>query len=55
MIIKLQINLEINLGQKKKEKKKLVSRNAGEKKNLHPGGRKIIFLINFTEIFSCLL
>ena len=53
MIIKLQINLGINLGQKKK--KKLVSGNASEKKNLHPGGRKIIFLINFTEIFSRLL
>ena len=53
MIIKLQINLEINLGQKKK--KTLVSGNEGEKKNLHPGGRKIMFLINFTEIFSFLL
>ena len=40
---------------KKKEKKILVSGNAGDEKNLHPGGRKVIFLIDFPEIFSFLL
>ena len=34
--------------------KKPVSGNAGDEKNLHPGGRKF-FLIDFPEIFSFLL
>ena len=37
------------------QKNPLVSGNAGDKKNLHPGGRKFIFLIDFLEIFSFLL
>ena len=41
------LDLSTVLGQKKKT---LVSRNAGDKKNLHPGGRKAIFLINFSDI-----
>ena len=39
---------------KKKKKKTLVSGNAGDEKNLHPGSRKFIFLIDFPEIFSFL-
>ena len=39
----------------KNQKKPLVSGNAGDKKNLHPGGRKFICLIDFLEIFSFLL
>ena len=35
-------------------KKILVSGNAGDEKNLHPGCRKFIFLIDFPEIFSFL-
>ena len=31
--------------------KKLVSGNAGDEKNLHPGRSKFIFLIDFPEIF----
>ena len=41
------------LGQK--NKKTLVSGNLGDKKNLHLSGRKLIFLIDFSEIFSFLL
>ena len=37
-----------------RQKKPLVSGNAGDKKNLHPGGRKF-FLIDFPQIFSFLL
>ena len=33
----------------------LVSGNAGKEENLHPGGRKFIFLIDFPEKFSFLL
>ena len=44
------------LGQKKKTfRKKVVSRNAGDEKNLNPGDRKFIFLIDFPGIFSFLL
>ena len=32
----------------------LVSGNAGDEKNLRTGGRKLIFLIDFPEIFSFL-
>ena len=31
------------------EKKILVSGNAGDEKNLYPGGRKLFFLINLTD------
>ena len=34
------------------KKKVLVSRNAGDEKNLHLGGRKFISLINLIEIFK---
>ena len=38
---------------KAKENNTLVSGNTGDKKNLHPDGRKFIyFLLNFLEIFS---
>ena len=37
-----------------KKKKSVVSGNAGDEKNLHPGSRKFIFLIDFPEIFSFL-
>ena len=30
----------------------LVSGNADDKKNLNPGGRKFVFLIDFPELFS---
>ena len=36
------------------KKKKLVSGNAGDKKNLHRGCRKFIFSIDFAEIFTSL-
>ena len=36
---------------KKKKNKTLVSGNAGDKNNLHPGSYKFIFLIDFLEIF----
>ena len=35
-------------------KNTFISENAGDEKNLHPGGRKFIFLIDFPEIFSFL-
>ena len=31
------------------KKKILVSGNAGDEKNLYPGGRKLFFLINLTD------
>ena len=34
------------------KKNTLVSGNVGDQKNLHPGGRKFISLIDFLEIFS---
>ena len=40
---------------KAKKKNTLVSGNAGDEKNLHPGGRKFIFLIDFLDIFHFLL
>ena len=33
----------------------VVSGNADDEKNLHQGGRKFIFVINFPDIFSFLL
>ena len=33
----------------------VVSGNADDEKNLHQGGRKFIFVINFHDIFSFLL
>ena len=38
-----------------KNKNTLVSQNAGNGKNLHPGGCKFIFVIGFPETFSFLL
>ena len=38
-----------------RSKNTLASGNAGDEKNLHPSGRKFIFLIDFPEIFSFLL
>ena len=38
------------LGQKKN--KTLVSGNAGDEKNLHPGGHKKVFFINLIEFFK---
>ena len=35
-----------------KEYNTLVSGNTGDKKNLHPGGRKYIFSINLIELFK---
>ena len=40
-------------GQKKNNT--LVSGNAGDEKNLYPGGRKFILLIKFPEILSFIL
>ena len=37
-----------------KKKKKLVSGNAGDENNLHPGAHKFIFLIDFLEILLLL-
>ena len=37
---------------KPKKKNTLVSRNADDEENLHPCGRKLIFLINLTEFFK---
>ena len=37
---------------KSKKKYTLVSGNAGDEKNLHPGGRKFIFLINFIDFLK---
>ena len=34
------------------EKKILVPGNAGDEKNLYPGGRKLFFLINLTDFLS---
>ena len=39
----------------KAKKNTLVSGNAGDEKNLHPGGRNVFFLIDVPEIFSFLL
>ena len=39
----------------KAENKTLISGNAAEEKNLHPGGRKFIFLIDLPEVFSFVL
>ena len=36
---------------KVKKKNMLVSGNAGDKKNLHPGSHKFIFLTNLIEAF----
>ena len=30
----------------------LVSGNAGDEKNLHPGGRRFVFLTNLSEFFK---
>ena len=35
----------------KAKKNTLVSGNAGDEKNLHPGGRNVFFLIDVPEIF----
>ena len=48
------IRVLLQSGQKK-NKKTLVSGNVGDVKNLPPGGRKFIFLIDFPEMFSFLL
>ena len=37
---------------KAENKNTLASRNAGDEKNLHLGGRKITFLTNLTELFK---
>ena len=40
------------LTHKAKKKNTLVSGNAGDEKNLHPGSRKFKFLINLTEFYQ---
>ena len=41
-----------NVNVKAKKKNTLVSRNGCDEKNLHPGGRKFIFLIKLIELFN---
>ena len=35
-----------------KKKNAIISRNACDEKNLHPGGRKFIFLLNLIDFFK---
>ena len=49
------LRYSINFLKPKKRNNTVVSGNADDEKNLHPGGRKFIFLIDFPDLLSFLL